>query len=171
MQRPYSSAKKNLTAGIHRHVVAVRGFGFEKRGPMTRDSGTCEEPHPALVLAGMASKKKAVTFDDWLRSDDGRYAVLQDVLVASDDECEWTMSRLFLFFFFEVVFFLLFVPFSFLFCSVWLVLYFVFFVFRSRSFRFGPRTEHRRKSMSNLFLHVFVLTEKGQLKAFKALGH
>lgn len=55
---------------------------------MTRDSGTREEQQPAAVVASMASKKKAVTFDDWLRSDDGRYAVLQDVLVASDDECE-----------------------------------------------------------------------------------
>lgn len=93
MQRLYTFTEKNLTRHVRRHVVTVGISRVEKHGPMTRDSETCEEQQPAVVLAGMASKKKAVTFDDWLRSDDGRYAVLQDVLVASDDECEWTTPR------------------------------------------------------------------------------
>lgn len=89
---------------------------------MTRDSGTREEQQPAAVVASMALKKKAVTFDDWLRSDDGRYAVLQDVLVASDDECEWTTPR----FFFALF---RFGPF-----------YFVFSVFSSESSRSRPKS-------------------------------
>lgn len=54
---------------------------------MTRETEmetACPEQQSSVVTAG---KKKAVTFDDWLRRDDGKYAVLQDVLL-TDDECE-----------------------------------------------------------------------------------
>ncbi|KAM7294825.1 hypothetical protein ISCGN_024330 [Ixodes scapularis] len=49
---------------------------------MTRDTAQAQTD----VTQRKTKMRKAVTFDDWLRRDDKKYAVLQEVLVASDDE-------------------------------------------------------------------------------------
>lgn len=61
----------------------------EKSAPMTRDRASPRSPKREQKMPAKMSSRKSVTFDDWLRTDDGKYAVLQEALVADDDECEF----------------------------------------------------------------------------------
>lgn len=56
---------------------------------MTRDRASPRSPKREQKMPAKMSSRKSVTFDDWLRTDDGKYAVLQEALVADDDECEF----------------------------------------------------------------------------------